>query len=95
MPFSPMQPSAQPQAQQQQAHISATPPAQQPIYQVTGPLQPMYPHDNNLYVPRNFAYMPNALQSQATMLPQKFQMTPQDPSWNMEIGASSYLADNT
>ncbi|GKA91067.1 ribonuclease H-like domain-containing protein [Tanacetum coccineum] len=40
--------------------------------------------------------MPNAFQSQATMLPQAFQtMTPQDPSWNTDTGASSYLTDNT
>nr|GEV39324.1 ribonuclease H-like domain-containing protein [Tanacetum cinerariifolium] len=38
--------------------------------------------------------MPNAFQSQATMLPQVFQTsTPQDLSWNMDTGASSYLAD--
>ncbi|GJW11707.1 ribonuclease H-like domain-containing protein [Tanacetum coccineum] len=33
---------------------------------------------------------------QATILPQAFQtMTAQDPSWNMDTGASSHLADNT
>ncbi|GKC77307.1 ribonuclease H-like domain-containing protein [Tanacetum coccineum] len=47
-----------------------------------------------LYVPGNHAYMPNAFQSQATMLPQAF-VTPQDPSWNMDTGATSHLADNT
>ncbi|GJS14550.1 hypothetical protein Tco_0409022 [Tanacetum coccineum] len=47
-----------------------------------------------LYVPGNHAYMPNAFQSQATMLPQAF-VTPQDPSWNMDTGTSSHLADNT
>nr|GEZ45807.1 ribonuclease H-like domain-containing protein [Tanacetum cinerariifolium] len=94
-----MQSSAQPQAQQQQAQIASTSPhqpAQQPIYQVIGPLQPMYPPDSNFYVLGNYAYMPNALHSQATMLPQAFQtMTPQDPSWNMDTGSSSHLADNT
>nr|GEX93220.1 ribonuclease H-like domain-containing protein [Tanacetum cinerariifolium] len=94
-----MQSSAQPQAQQQQAQIASTSqhqPAQQLIYQVIGPLQPMYPPDSNFYVRENYAYMPNALHSQATMLPQAFQtMTPQDPSWNMDTGASSHLADNT
>nr|GEY64301.1 hypothetical protein [Tanacetum cinerariifolium] len=56
----------------------------------------MYPPDSNFYVPGNYAYMPNALHSQATMLLQAFQtMTPQDPSWNMDTGASSHLADNT
>nr|GEX53750.1 reverse transcriptase domain-containing protein [Tanacetum cinerariifolium] len=56
----------------------------------------MYPPDSNFYVPGNYAYMPNALHSQATMLPQAFQtMTPQDPFWNMDTGASSHLADNT
>nr|GEV98114.1 ribonuclease H-like domain-containing protein [Tanacetum cinerariifolium] len=94
-----MQSSAQPQAQQQQAKITSTSPhqpAQQPIYQVIGPLQPMYPADSNFYVPENYAYMPNALHCQATMVPQAFQtMTPQDPSWNMDTGASSQLADNT
>nr|GEY35156.1 hypothetical protein [Tanacetum cinerariifolium] len=44
---------------------------------------------------RNYAYMPNALRTQATMLPQAFQtMTPQDLFWNMDTGASSHLADN-
>nr|GEW20135.1 ribonuclease H-like domain-containing protein [Tanacetum cinerariifolium] len=39
--------------------------------------------------------MPNALWTQATMLPQAFQtMTPQDLFWNMDTGASSHLADN-
>ncbi|GJZ36808.1 hypothetical protein Tco_0582999 [Tanacetum coccineum] len=56
----------------------------------------MYPQGNNFYVPENYVYMPNAFQSQATMLPQAFStMTPQDPSWNMDTGASSHLADNT
>ncbi|GKA44619.1 hypothetical protein Tco_0737343 [Tanacetum coccineum] len=33
---------------------------------------------------------------QATILPQAFQtMTAQDPSWNMNTGASSHLTDNT
>nr|GFA73175.1 ribonuclease H-like domain-containing protein [Tanacetum cinerariifolium] len=33
---------------------------------------------------------------QATILPQAFQtMTSQDSSWNMDMGASSHLADNT
>ncbi|GJV27035.1 ribonuclease H-like domain-containing protein [Tanacetum coccineum] len=47
-----------------------------------------------LYVPGNHACMPNAFQSQATMLPQAF-VTPEDPYWNMDTGASSHLADNT
>nr|GEZ75666.1 hypothetical protein [Tanacetum cinerariifolium] len=56
----------------------------------------MYPPDSNFYVLRNYAYMPNALHSQATMLQQAFQtMTPQDPSWNMDTDASSHLANNT
>ncbi|GJX49293.1 ribonuclease H-like domain-containing protein [Tanacetum coccineum] len=42
------------------------------------------------------AYTPNVFQSQSNMLPQAFQtITPQDPSWNMDTGASSHLADNT
>ncbi|GKA79549.1 ribonuclease H-like domain-containing protein [Tanacetum coccineum] len=53
-------------------------------------------HEGLFYVPGNYAYMPNAFQTQATMLPQAFQtMTPQDPSWNIDTGASSHLADNT
>ncbi|GKA56348.1 ribonuclease H-like domain-containing protein [Tanacetum coccineum] len=54
------------------------------------------PHDGGFYVPRNYVYTPSVFQSQATMLPQAFQtMTPQDHSWNMDTGASSYVADNT
>ncbi|GJV88093.1 hypothetical protein Tco_1532031 [Tanacetum coccineum] len=56
----------------------------------------MYPQGNNFYVPKNYVYMPNAFQSQATMLPQAFlTMTPHDPFWNMDTRASSHLADNT
>lgn len=49
------------------------------------------------FMPGNFAYpVPSVFQSQATMLPQAFQtMTHPDPSWNMDTGASSHLADNT
>ncbi|GJV30479.1 ribonuclease H-like domain-containing protein [Tanacetum coccineum] len=54
------------------------------------------PHGGGFYVPRNYVYTPSVFQSQATMLPQAFQtMTPQDHSWNMDTGASSYVADNT
>ncbi|GKF62681.1 hypothetical protein Tco_0182735, partial [Tanacetum coccineum] len=68
--------------------------APQPIYQLAGPQQFIYPQGNNFYVPENYAYTPNAFQ--ATMLPQAFQtMAAQDPSWNMDTGASSHLADNT
>nr|GEW80255.1 ribonuclease H-like domain-containing protein [Tanacetum cinerariifolium] len=48
------------------------------------------------YLPESYAYMPNAFQSQAIMLPHAFQtMTIQDPAWNMDTGASSHFADNT
>ncbi|GJX61519.1 hypothetical protein Tco_0294419 [Tanacetum coccineum] len=43
-----------------------------------------------------FEMLPAANNFQATMFPQAFHtMTPQDPSWNMDTGASSHLADNT
>nr|GEV61684.1 ribonuclease H-like domain-containing protein [Tanacetum cinerariifolium] len=68
--------------------------ALQPIYQLAGPQQFIYPQGNNFYVPGNYAYKPNAFQ--AIMLPQAFQtMTAQDPSWNIDIGVSSRLEDNT
>ncbi|GKC16109.1 hypothetical protein Tco_1012891, partial [Tanacetum coccineum] len=40
----------------------------------------------------NFAYtVPNSFRSQATAF---HTMTPRDPSWNMDTGASSHLEDN-
>ncbi|GJU98562.1 ribonuclease H-like domain-containing protein [Tanacetum coccineum] len=54
-----------------------------PVHQPVAPL----PYFETLLAANNF---------QATMLPQAFHtMTPQDPSWNMDTGASSHLADNT
>ncbi|GKA28374.1 ribonuclease H-like domain-containing protein [Tanacetum coccineum] len=66
-------------------------------FEISGPQAHLTAQQGSpFYVPRNYAYMPNAFQSQATMLPQAFQtMTPQDPSWNMDTGASSHLTDNT
>ncbi|GKE46503.1 hypothetical protein Tco_1477761 [Tanacetum coccineum] len=59
------------------------------------PQQSMYPQGNNFFVPGQYAYMPNVFQSQATVLPQAFHTMTRDPSWNMDTGASSHLADNT
>nr|GEX69091.1 ribonuclease H-like domain-containing protein [Tanacetum cinerariifolium] len=48
------------------------------------------------YTLGNYAYVPNVFQSQTTMPSQACQtITPQDPSWNMNTGASFHLADNT
>nr|GEZ62920.1 reverse transcriptase domain-containing protein [Tanacetum cinerariifolium] len=48
------------------------------------------------YAPRNYAYVLNVFQSQTTVPLQACQtITLQDPSWNMDTGASSHLADNT
>ncbi|GJV71510.1 ribonuclease H-like domain-containing protein [Tanacetum coccineum] len=70
--------------------------APQHIYQLASPQQFIYPQGSDSYIPGNYAYMPNVFQSQTTMPPQEFQsMTPQDPSWSMDTGASSHLADNT
>ncbi|GKD88917.1 ribonuclease H-like domain-containing protein [Tanacetum coccineum] len=67
-------------------------PVSRPIYDLAGPQQFWYSQGSNFYVPGNYTYMPNALQSQATMNPQAFNiMTPQDSSWNMETRASSHL----
>ncbi|GJT74772.1 hypothetical protein Tco_1041497 [Tanacetum coccineum] len=56
----------------------------------------MYTQGSNFYVPINYAYMENAFQSQAIMLPHAFHtMTLQNPNWNMDTEASSHLADNT
>ncbi|GJW76846.1 ribonuclease H-like domain-containing protein [Tanacetum coccineum] len=50
----------------------------------------MYHQGNNFFVPGEYAYTANVFQSHTTMLPQAFQtMTPQNPSWNMDTGASS------
>ncbi|GJT02901.1 ribonuclease H-like domain-containing protein [Tanacetum coccineum] len=51
-----------------------------------------------VWIPDNFYGHTNMSNSepQATILTQAFQtMTAQDPSWNMDTGASSHLADNT
>nr|GEV79197.1 ribonuclease H-like domain-containing protein [Tanacetum cinerariifolium] len=55
-----------------------------------------YKHPHILRTTGNYAYMPNAFLSQAIILSHAFQtMTPQDPYWNIDMGASSHLADNT
>ncbi|GJY24320.1 ribonuclease H-like domain-containing protein [Tanacetum coccineum] len=53
--------------------------------QLPGLQQLMYTQGSNFYVPINYAYMANAFQSQATMLPHAFHtMTLQNPNWNMD-----------
>ncbi|GJW80376.1 hypothetical protein Tco_0144351 [Tanacetum coccineum] len=43
----------------------------------------------------NVYMLPTYLSTQVNMFPHAFHtMTPQDPAWNMDIGASSHLADN-
>ncbi|GKA80034.1 ribonuclease H-like domain-containing protein [Tanacetum coccineum] len=80
-------------AQPQQAQL----PAQQLLYSVVGPHAHLTAQQGSpIYVPWNYAHMTNAFQSQATMLLQAYYtMTAQDPSWNMNTGASSHLANNT
>ncbi|GKE20357.1 ribonuclease H-like domain-containing protein [Tanacetum coccineum] len=56
-------------------------------------------HYNSVPAPVHYYSVPTMMRhpaSHAPMLPQAFQtMTPQDPSWNMDTGASSHLTDNT
>ncbi|GKB38667.1 ribonuclease H-like domain-containing protein [Tanacetum coccineum] len=77
--------------------------AQLPAYETQPQLDQAYvaqaqfasPQGGSFYVPGNYEYMTNAFQSQTTIFPQAFHtMTLQDPSWNMDTGASSHLADN-
>ncbi|GJU29949.1 ribonuclease H-like domain-containing protein [Tanacetum coccineum] len=88
-------------AQPQQAFIAATAsphPAQlQAHFAAQQPMFYTEPQPNLYYdVSRCYTYMPNAFQSQATMFPEVYQtMTSLDPSWNMDTGSSSHLADNT
>ncbi|GJY70348.1 ribonuclease H-like domain-containing protein [Tanacetum coccineum] len=71
-------------------------PAQQLLYSVVGPHAHLTAQQGSpIYVPGNYAHMTNAFRSQATMLPQTLHtMTAQDPSWNMNTGASSHLRNN-
>ncbi|GJY71654.1 hypothetical protein Tco_0475357 [Tanacetum coccineum] len=74
------------QFQASEAHLAA----QQRVF---SPHAHFIAQKGNVFV--NNVYMPSALQSQATMLPQAFQtINPQDPSWNMDTRASSHLANN-
>ncbi|GKD27488.1 Toll/interleukin-1 receptor domain-containing protein [Tanacetum coccineum] len=62
-----------------------------------GPTTPtvasQFPHPGGMVFPQ-YAMSPSHL-PQATMLPQAFQtMTLQQPNWNMDTGASSYISEN-
>ncbi|GKA27172.1 ribonuclease H-like domain-containing protein, partial [Tanacetum coccineum] len=75
-------PAASHQLPLQPAHLLD----QKPNYQL------VEPRVNFFYGPGNFAYtVPNSFRSQATAF---HTMTPRDPSWNMDTGASSHLEDN-
>jgi hypothetical protein len=80
---------------QQNCHTPTS--VQQPMFPATVPqAQLASTPGSSFLVPGSYGYMPNVFQSQANMLPKAFHtMTPQDPSWNMDTGASSHLADNT
>nr|GEX94233.1 ribonuclease H-like domain-containing protein [Tanacetum cinerariifolium] len=64
-----------------------------PVFQFHGPHVQLANQQGGLfYAPGNYSYVPNVFQSQITMPSQACQtITPQDPSWNMETGASSHL----
>nr|GEU63640.1 ribonuclease H-like domain-containing protein [Tanacetum cinerariifolium] len=88
-------PNATPQQAQIAAHHAHVA-AQQPMFHVNGSLAQFENQQGGpFYLPESCAYMPNAFQSQAIMLPQAFQTMTIQEAWNIDTGASSHLADNT
>ncbi|GKB15833.1 ribonuclease H-like domain-containing protein [Tanacetum coccineum] len=77
-------------AQSAQQAYSSTPSIMWP-----GSDMQLYYYPQTVSLPVYMAQVPTVTAQTAT-LPQAFHtMTPQDPSWNMDTGASSHLTDNT
>ncbi|GJV38173.1 ribonuclease H-like domain-containing protein [Tanacetum coccineum] len=75
-----------------------TPPVTFPLPHSLGCYKSTLAYYGTVLVPVQYYNIPTMIRpqaSQGTMLSQAFQtMTTQDPSWNMDTGASSHLADN-